>query len=63
MADRERETVTLPAGGGTDAEIAAHLFLATGTVENHVASVQRKLGVRSRVGIAARAWQHGACRP
>ncbi|MFJ1757384.1 response regulator [Kitasatospora sp. NPDC088134] len=63
LTDREREIVTLLAGGGTNAEIAAQLFLATGTVKNHVASVQRKLGVRNRVGIAAWAWQHGVCRP
>ncbi|MEU6169599.1 response regulator transcription factor [Streptomyces tanashiensis] len=63
LTDREREIVTLLAGGGTNAEIAARLFIATGTVKNHVASVQRKLGVRNRVGIAAWAWEHGVCRP
>jgi len=47
------------AGGGTNAEIAADLFIASGTVNNHVASIQRKLGARNRVGIAAWAWEHG----
>ncbi|MGH3434631.1 MAG: DNA-binding response regulator, partial [Thermocrispum sp.] len=28
-------------------------------VKNHVASIQRKLGVRNRVGIAAWAWESG----
>ncbi|SCF56437.1 DNA-binding response regulator, NarL/FixJ family, contains REC and HTH domains [Streptomyces sp. Ncost-T10-10d] len=63
LTDREREIVTLLAGGSTNAEIAAQLFIATGTVKNHVASVQRKLRVRNRVGIAAWAWEHGVCRP
>lgn len=63
LTDRELEIVRLIAGGGTNAEIAAELFIAPGTVKNHVASVQRKLGVRNRVGIAAWAWEHGLCKP
>ena len=32
----------------TAAQIASHLFLSTKTVQNHVSSIYRKLGVRSR---------------
>ncbi|MFC9627047.1 response regulator [Streptomyces sp. NPDC056930] len=62
LTDRELEIVRLLADGGTNAEIAAKLIIAAGTVKNHVASIQRKLGVRNRVGIAAWAWEHGVRR-
>ena len=59
LTDREIEIVRVLAQGRTNAEIAAELFLASGTVKNHVAVIQRKLGVRNRVGIAAWAWDNG----
>jgi DNA-binding NarL/FixJ family response regulator len=59
LTDRETEIVRILAQGRTNAEIAAELFLAAGTVKNHVAVIQRKLGVRNRVGIAAWAWDTG----
>lgn len=37
--------------------------MAAGTAKTHVASIQRKLGVRNRVGIAAWAWSRGVARP
>ncbi|QKW24401.1 response regulator transcription factor [Kitasatospora sp. NA04385] len=63
LTDRETEVVRLAARGRTNAEIAAELFLAPGTVKNHLAAVQQKLGVRNRVAVAAWAWEHGLCRP
>jgi DNA-binding NarL/FixJ family response regulator len=63
LTDRETEIVRVLAQGRTNAEIAAELFLAPGTVKNHVAAIQRKLGVRNRVGIAAWAWDAGVVRP
>jgi DNA-binding NarL/FixJ family response regulator len=59
LSPREREITTLVGHGATNSEIAAELFLAAGTVKNHLANIQRKLGVRNRVGIAAWAWERG----
>lgn len=63
LTDREMEITRLVAQGRTNAEIAAALFLAPGTVKNHLAAVQRKLGARNRVGIAAWAWENGHATP
>jgi DNA-binding NarL/FixJ family response regulator len=59
LTERERQVARLVAGGRTNAEIGATLFLSAGTVKNHVAAVQRKLGVTNRVGIAVWAWDSG----
>jgi hypothetical protein len=48
--------MTLIAGGHTNGEIAAHLFLAEKTVKNHVRSIYSKLGVDSRRAAIAH-WQ------
>ncbi|MEV4759953.1 response regulator transcription factor [Micromonospora sp. NPDC049559] len=59
LTPRERDVARLVAQGRTNAEIAATLFIAAGTVKNHLATIQQKLGVRNRVGIAARLWETG----
>jgi DNA-binding CsgD family transcriptional regulator len=48
LSVREIEVMSLIAGGHTNGEIAAHLFLAEKTVKNHVRRIYSKLGVHSR---------------
>jgi DNA-binding NarL/FixJ family response regulator len=62
LTPREWEVARLVARGRTNAEIAADLFIAAGTVKNHLAGIQQKLGVRNRVGIAAWVWETGEAR-
>jgi DNA-binding NarL/FixJ family response regulator len=55
LSDRELEVLRLLAEGGSNREIAAALFLAEGTVKNHVTNVLAKLGARDRTQAALRA--------
>jgi DNA-binding NarL/FixJ family response regulator len=59
LTEREREIARLVARGSSNAEIGTELFISAGTAKNHVANIQRKLGVRNRVGIAGWAWSAG----
>jgi len=59
LTPREHDVARLVAQGRTNAEIAAELFITAGTVKNHVAGIQRKLGVHNRVGIAVWTWDTG----
>nr|WP_202805796.1 response regulator transcription factor [Actinopolymorpha alba] len=63
LTDREIEVARLVATGRTNAEIGAELFISAGTTKTHIANIQRKLGVRNRVGIAAWAWESGHATP
>ena len=56
LTEREIEVAGKVAEGQTNADIGAELFISAGTVKTHVAAIQRKLGVRNRVGIAV--WAH-----
>ena len=53
LSAREREVAVLVADGRTNREIAARLFLSEKTIETVLSRVFRKLGVRSRVEVAA----------
>jgi DNA-binding NarL/FixJ family response regulator len=59
LSDRELDVIRLLAGGRSNREIAATLFLAEGTVKNHVTNVLAKLGARDRTQAALRARELG----
>ncbi len=62
LTTREREITRLVGQGLSNTEIGAELFISAGTAKNHIATIQRKLGVRNRVGIAVWAWSTGLAR-
>jgi DNA-binding NarL/FixJ family response regulator len=55
LSDRELDVLRLLADGCSNREIATALFLAEGTVKNHVTNVLGKLGARDRTQAALRA--------
>jgi non-specific serine/threonine protein kinase len=55
LTPREVEILRLVASGMTNSDIAAALFISVRTVENHVAHILAKLGVRTRTAAAAAA--------
>jgi len=48
----ERRVATLAAQGQTNRQIAAALYITVRTVENHLASCYRKIGIGSRRELA-----------
>lgn len=48
LTARQREIVSLIAGGATDKEIGARLGIRTATAQKHVANLLRRLGVANR---------------
>jgi DNA-binding NarL/FixJ family response regulator len=59
LSAREREVLTLLAGGASNKEIALALGLSVSTVKFHVAAITGKLGARSRVDAVAIAVRAG----
>lgn len=55
LSERELEVLRLLADGRSNREIATALFLAEGTVKNHVTNLLGKLGARDRTQAALRA--------
>jgi two-component system response regulator DegU len=48
ISQREREIVQLLLKGKSNKEIEDALFIAMGTVKNHVYNIYRKIGVKNR---------------
>ncbi|HKA90942.1 MAG TPA: response regulator transcription factor [Haliangiales bacterium] len=59
MSTREREVLRLVAAGYSNREIARALFIAEGTVKNHVSNILAKLGVRDRTRAVLKALERG----
>ncbi|MYS57222.1 response regulator [Streptomyces sp. SID5468] len=56
---RELEVIAMVARGLTNEEAAEALHVSLSTVKTHLGNIQRKLGSRNRVEIAAWAWENG----
>lgn len=63
LSERELTVLRLLANGMTNAAIADRLYLAEGTVRNHVSSILAKLGVTDRAQATALAWRYGLITP
>ena len=59
LSERELEILGWIARGASNKEIAGRLFIAEGTVKNHVTHILGKLGVRDRTQAALRARELG----
>ena len=59
LSERELEILRLIAQGASNREIAGTLFLAEGTVKNHVTNILGKLEVRDRTQAALKAKESG----
>jgi DNA-binding NarL/FixJ family response regulator len=59
MTPREREVLRLLAAGYSNREIARALFIAEGTVKNHVSSILTKMAVRDRTRAVLKAAERG----
>lgn len=59
LTDRELDVLRLVAHGCSNREIAEALFLAEGTVKNHISTILTKLGARDRTNAVLRALRDG----
>ncbi len=59
LTEREREILALLARGASNREISQSLFIAGGTVKNHLSNIMGKLGVHDRTQAALKARELG----
>lgn len=59
LSPRELEILRLVANGANNREIAVRLFIAEGTVKNHVSNILEKMGVEDRTQAAIKARENG----
>jgi len=59
LSTKELQVLKLMAGGFSNKEIAESIFLAAGTVKNHVSSILSKLNTRDRTRAVLIALNHG----
>jgi DNA-binding NarL/FixJ family response regulator len=59
LTSRQSDVLRLLATGLSNKQIAAELYLSTATVERHLATIYRNLGLRSRVAAARFALDNG----
>jgi DNA-binding NarL/FixJ family response regulator len=63
LTEREREVLALVAGGLSNDEIAAKLFLSPLTAKTHVSRAMTKLNARDRAQLVVIAYESGFVRP
>ena len=63
LTARQAEVLRLLADGLSNKEIAARLYLSPGTVDRHLGTIYRKLGLGGRVDAARYAVEHGLAQP
>jgi DNA-binding NarL/FixJ family response regulator len=63
LTEREREVMSLVAGGLSNDEVAERLVMSPATAKTHVSSAMMKLGARDRAQLVAIAYESGLVRP
>ena len=63
LTGREREVVSLVAGGMSNDEIAGRLIVSPATAKTHVSRAMVKLGARDRAQLVVLADESGLVRP
>jgi two-component system response regulator NreC len=63
LTPRQREVLQMAAEGKTTSEIAERLNISPRTVENHRASIMKKLGLQNQTDLIRHAMRHGLIPP